>query len=61
MLECDVLQLYASVLMKDPVSVCKTKSLLEKALTLDDSYMPAVHLMIEILEQVCLSACFFSN
>lgn len=46
------LQLFASVLMKDPVTVCKAKSLLEKALAQDETYLPAVYLLTEILEQV---------
>ncbi|XP_075231419.1 anaphase-promoting complex subunit 7-like [Lycorma delicatula] len=45
------LTLYASVLMKDPVAVCKAKSLLEKALLQDESYLPAVYLLAEIHEQ----------
>jgi len=47
-----VLQLYASVLMKDPVTVCKAKSILEKALAQDEMYLPAVYLLAEIYEQV---------
>ncbi|XP_067010812.1 anaphase-promoting complex subunit 7 [Anabrus simplex] len=45
------LTLYASVLMKDPVSVCKAKSILEKALIQDEKYLPAVYLLAEIYEQ----------
>lgn len=45
------LTLYASVLMKDPVTVCKAKTLLEKALAQDETYLPAVYLLTEILEQ----------
>uniref|UniRef100_A0A1B6MFT6 Anaphase-promoting complex subunit 7 n=1 Tax=Graphocephala atropunctata TaxID=36148 RepID=A0A1B6MFT6_9HEMI len=45
------LTLYASVLMKDPVTVCKAKTLLEKALQQDDCHLPAVYLLVEILEQ----------
>jgi len=37
--------------MKDPVSVSKAKNLLEKALSQDDNYLPAVHLLAEIFEQ----------
>lgn len=55
-------QLYASVLMKDPVTVCKAKSILEKALQQDEMYLPAVYLLAEIYEQVsytfsCPSHC----
>ncbi|KAF3427113.1 hypothetical protein E2986_09095 [Frieseomelitta varia] len=46
-----VLTLYASVLMKDPVSVGKAKNLLEKALYQDEAYLPAVYLLAEIYEQ----------
>lgn len=53
-------QLYASVLMKDPVAVCKAKSLLEKALLQDESYLPAVYLLAEIHEKVCDLKFFFS-
>ncbi|XP_076298375.1 anaphase-promoting complex subunit 7 isoform X3 [Lasioglossum baleicum] len=46
-----VLTLYASVLMKDPVSVGKAKNLLDKALLQDEVYLPAVYLLAEIYEQ----------
>jgi hypothetical protein len=51
-----VLQLNASVLMKDPVSVTvhattKAKLQLEKALSLDSLHLPAVYLLVEIYEQ----------
>ncbi|XP_043275656.1 anaphase-promoting complex subunit 7 [Venturia canescens] len=46
-----VLSLYASVLMKDPVSVGKAKNLLEKALSQDETYLPAVYFLAEIYEQ----------
>ncbi|XP_046739010.1 anaphase-promoting complex subunit 7 isoform X1 [Diprion similis] len=45
------LTLYSSVLMKDPVSVGKAKNLLEKALSQEESYLPAVYLLAEIYEQ----------
>ncbi|XP_054269328.1 anaphase-promoting complex subunit 7 [Macrosteles quadrilineatus] len=45
------LTLYASVLMKDPVTLVKAKSLLEKALQQDESHLPAVYLLVQILEQ----------
>lgn len=45
------MQLYASVLTKDPVSVGKARNLLEKALVQDESYLPAVYLLAEIYEQ----------
>jgi hypothetical protein len=38
--------------MKDPVTVCKAKSILEKALAQDEMYLPAVYLLAEIYEQV---------
>lgn len=41
--------------MKDPVTVCKAKSILEKALAQDDMYLPAVYLLAEIYEQVSYS------
>lgn len=47
-----LLQLYASVLMKDPVSVPKAKTLLEKALQVDQLFLPAVYLLAELYEQV---------
>ncbi|EFN88825.1 anaphase-promoting complex subunit 7 [Harpegnathos saltator] len=46
-----VLTLYASVLMKDPVSVGKAKNLLQKALTQDEVYLTAVFYLAEIYEQ----------
>jgi hypothetical protein len=41
--------------MKDPVTVCKAKSILEKALAQDEMYLPAVYLLAEIYEQVIYS------
>ena len=41
--------------MKDPVTVCKAKSILEKALAQDEMYLPAVYLLAEIYEQVSYS------
>lgn len=38
--------------MKDPVTVCKAKSVLEKALSQDENYLPAVYLLAELYEQV---------
>jgi hypothetical protein len=38
--------------MKDPVTVCKAKTILEKALEQDEMYLPAVYLLAEIYEQV---------
>ncbi|XP_014206498.1 anaphase-promoting complex subunit 7 [Copidosoma floridanum] len=46
-----VLTLYASVLMRDPVTVGKAKNLLEKALSQEDTYLPAVYYLAEIYEQ----------
>lgn len=37
--------------MKDPVSVGKAKNLLEKALSQDETYLPAVYFLAEIYEQ----------
>lgn len=37
--------------MKDPVSVAKAKNVLEKALSQDESYLPAVYFLAEIYEQ----------
>ena len=47
------LTLYASVLFKDPLqlSASKAKSLLDKVLAAHPHYLPAVYLMVEILEQ----------
>nr|XP_018904104.1 PREDICTED: anaphase-promoting complex subunit 7 [Bemisia tabaci] len=45
------LVLYATVLMKDPVTVCKAKNLLEKALAQNETCLPAVYLLAEIYEQ----------
>ncbi|EEC19306.1 hypothetical protein IscW_ISCW023308 [Ixodes scapularis] len=44
-------QLYASVLMKNPVTVEKAKLCLEKALKLDSNHLPAVYLLAEIYDQ----------
>ena len=38
--------------MKDPVTVCKAKSVLERALTQDENYLPAIYLLAELYEQV---------
>ncbi|XP_076029628.1 anaphase-promoting complex subunit 7 [Oratosquilla oratoria] len=45
------LTLYASVLLKDTLTVSKGKSLLEKALKEDPYYLPAVYLLCDIYEQ----------
>ena len=47
------LTLYANVLFKDPLqlSASKAKSLLEKVLAAHPYYLPAVYLMVEILDQ----------
>ncbi|KAE8741890.1 hypothetical protein FOCC_FOCC012542 [Frankliniella occidentalis] len=45
------LTLYASVLMKDSVNVSKAKTLLEKALQMDQFFLPAVYLLAELYEQ----------
>lgn len=37
--------------MKDSASVCKAKGLLQKALQQDDKYLPAVYLLVSILDQ----------
>ncbi len=48
------LTLLASVLIKDPMqmSAPRAKSVLEKALVLEPTYLPAVYLMVDLLEQV---------
>lgn len=43
--------------MKDPVTLVKAKSLLEKALQQDESHLPAVYLLVQILEQVYWMLC----
>lgn len=45
------LTLYALVLMKDPVNNSKAKSLLEKALDQNDTYLPAVYLLAQVYEE----------
>ena len=45
------LTLYASVLLKDTLTIPKGKSLLEKALKEDPYYLPAVYLLCEVYEQ----------
>lgn len=47
------LTLYASVLMKDPIQIpsSRAKSLLEKALTTDPGHLPAVYMLVEILDR----------
>ncbi|GFU10345.1 anaphase-promoting complex subunit 7 [Nephila pilipes] len=45
------LTLYASVLMKDPLSADKAKPLLEKALKQDPTYLNAVYLLAAVYEQ----------
>lgn len=45
-------QLYASVLLKDSLTISKGKSLLEKALKEDPYHLPAVYLLCELYEQV---------
>ncbi|UYV80038.1 ANAPC7 [Cordylochernes scorpioides] len=45
------LTLYASVLVKDPISCKKAKGLLEEALKLDPNYLTAVYLLAEIYDQ----------
>ncbi|KAK4298424.1 hypothetical protein Pmani_029230 [Petrolisthes manimaculis] len=45
------LTLYASVLIKDTLTVSKGKSLLEKALKEDPYHLPAVYLLCELYEQ----------
>lgn len=37
--------------MKDPVTVVKAKNLLEKALSQEETYLPAVYYLAEIYEQ----------
>ncbi|XP_064461073.1 anaphase-promoting complex subunit 7-like [Ornithodoros turicata] len=45
------LTLYSSVLMKNPVSLEKAKTYLEKALKQEPSHLPAVYLLAEIYQQ----------
>lgn len=47
------LTLFATVLAKDPLnmSCAKAKTLLEKALSIDPHYLPAIYLLAEIFEQ----------
>ncbi|KAL4089145.1 hypothetical protein QTP88_024213 [Uroleucon formosanum] len=45
------LTLYASILMKDPMTVAKAKILLERALNVDDYYLPAIYMIAQIYEQ----------
>lgn len=44
-------QLYASVLAKEPLSLEKAKTLLEKAIKMDTSYLEPVYIMADILAQ----------
>ncbi len=46
-----VLQLYAGVLAKEPMSLEKAKTYLEKALKLDPSHLDAVYIMADIFSQ----------
>ena len=45
------LQLYASVLVKEPLSLEKAKTYLEKAIKMDPSYLEAVYIMADVLSQ----------
>ncbi|XP_037092477.1 anaphase-promoting complex subunit 7-like [Pollicipes pollicipes] len=45
------LTLYASVMLKEPLYVSRVRSCLEKALDKEPSYLPAVHLLVEIYEK----------
>ncbi|XP_025419257.1 anaphase-promoting complex subunit 7 [Sipha flava] len=45
------LTLYASILIKDPMTVGKAKLLLERALNVDEYYLPAVYMLAQIFEQ----------
>ena len=44
-------QLYASVLAKEPLSLEKAKTYLEKAIKMDSSYLEPVYIMADILSQ----------
>lgn len=46
--------MYALVLMKDPANNSKAKSLLEKALNQNDTYLPAVYLLAQVYEDVSI-------
>ncbi|XP_018321231.1 anaphase-promoting complex subunit 7 [Agrilus planipennis] len=45
------LTLYASALLKDTMNATKAKGILEKAISGDSPYLPAVYLLIDILKQ----------
>ena len=49
-----VRQLYASVMLKEPLYMSRVRSCLEKALDKDPSYLPAAYLLAEIYEKVRL-------
>jgi len=40
---------------KDPLTVTKAKAYLEKALSQDSSYLPAILMLVDILEQVYIA------
>ncbi|VVC31787.1 Hypothetical protein CINCED_3A017194 [Cinara cedri] len=43
--------LYSSILIKDPNTVGKAKILLQRAINVDDGYLPAIYMLAQILEQ----------
>ena len=45
------LTLYATVLMKEPLSVARAKNLLEKASTGPGGYLPAVYMLADLLDR----------
>ena len=48
-------QLYARVMLKEPLYLSRVRSCLEKALDKDPSYLPAAYLLAEIYEKVSIS------
>ena len=42
----------ATAMQKDPLTVGKAKTYLEKALSQDPKYLPAIFMLVEILESV---------
>lgn len=58
------LQMCASPLSKDPLTWPKAKAYLEKALSIDNSYLPAVFMLTDIYEHVSVfeyNYCIFTN
>ena len=51
---CRVPQLYAKVMLKEPLYLSRVRSCLEKALDKDPSHLPAAYLLAEIYEKVSI-------